>query len=59
MSKFDRCNAHNLSLPGFYNLGLELSDEDIPILLNPSGVISLLTKEAFDVIGLLALLASY
>ena len=56
---FDRYKAYYLNLPGLYVFELKLSDEDIPILLNPSGVISLLTKEAFDVIGLLALLVSY
>lgn len=56
---FDRYEAYYLSLPGFYVFELKLSDEDIPILLNPSGVISLLTKDAFDITGLLALLKCY
>ena len=56
---FDRYKAYYLNLPGFYVCELKLGDEDIPILLNPSGVISLLTKDAFDVTGLLALLKCY
>lgn len=56
VSKLDRCSAHSVSLLGLGVLGFKVDSEDMPILLNPSGVMSLLTKDAFDVLGLSALL---
>lgn len=51
-----RCDAHSVSLLGLGVLGFKVDSDDMPILLNPSGVRSLLTKDEFDVLGLSALL---
>lgn len=56
MTKLDRCDAHSVNLLGLGVLGFKVDDEDMPILLNPFGVRSLLMKDAFDVLGLSALL---
>lgn len=48
MRKFDRREAYYLILLLFYVLELKLGDDDMPILLNPFEVRSLLSKDGLD-----------